>query len=54
MEATLASHWSIYNALVARDADMAAAADVMHLAIAEEWLRMFLRSQDEPDGADRG
>jgi len=45
VEATLASHWSIYNALVARDADMAAAADVMHLGIAEEWLRSFLGSQ---------
>jgi GntR family transcriptional repressor for pyruvate dehydrogenase complex len=42
VEATLASHWSIYNALVARDADTAAAADVMHLAIAEEWLRKVL------------
>ena len=40
--ATLASHRSIYNALVARDAETAAAADVMHLAIAEEWLRRFL------------
>lgn len=49
VEATLASHWSIYNALIARDANMAAAADVMHLAIAEEWLRMFLGSQGEPD-----
>ncbi|MGZ4317063.1 MAG: FadR/GntR family transcriptional regulator [Gaiellaceae bacterium] len=42
VEATLASHWNIYNALVAQDADAAAAADVMHLAIAEEWLRTFL------------
>ena len=31
-----------YDALVARDADRAAAADVMHLGIAEEWLRKFL------------
>src|SRR5919109_2814142 len=36
IEATLASHWSIYNALLARDAETAAAADVMHLAIAED------------------
>jgi GntR family transcriptional repressor for pyruvate dehydrogenase complex len=48
VEATLASHWSIFNALVARDANMAAAADMMHLAIAEEWLRTFLGSQSEP------
>jgi GntR family transcriptional repressor for pyruvate dehydrogenase complex len=53
VEATLASHWSIYNALVARDADMAAAADVMHLAIAEEWLRSFLEpGQRAPAGVE--
>ncbi len=38
-EATLAAHRAIYDALVARDADMAAAADLMHLGIAEDWLR---------------
>ena len=48
VEATVASHWSIYNALVARDAERAAAADVMHLGIAEEWLRRFLAERDEP------
>ena len=42
VEATVASHWGIYQALLARDADRAAAADVMHLGIAEEWLRRFL------------
>jgi DNA-binding FadR family transcriptional regulator len=42
VEATLASHRSIYNALVARDADTAAAADLVHLAIAEQWLRKVL------------
>lgn len=42
VEATLASHRAIHRALVARDAEMAAAADVMHLAIAEEWLRTFI------------
>ena len=41
-EATLAAHRNIYNALVSRDEDMAAAADVMHLGIAEEWLRTFV------------
>jgi GntR family transcriptional repressor for pyruvate dehydrogenase complex len=40
--ATLASHRNIYAALVARDEDMAAAADMMHLAIAEDWLRRFV------------
>ncbi len=42
VEATLASHRSIYEALVARDAQRAAAADLMHLTIAEEWLRSFV------------
>jgi GntR family transcriptional repressor for pyruvate dehydrogenase complex len=47
VEATLASHRSIYNAIVARDADTAAAADLMHLAIAEEWLRKVLGQSPE-------
>jgi GntR family transcriptional repressor for pyruvate dehydrogenase complex len=42
IEATIASHRAIYRALVARDAELAAAADVLHLAIAEEWLRTFV------------
>jgi GntR family transcriptional regulator, transcriptional repressor for pyruvate dehydrogenase complex len=46
-EATLESHVNIYNALLARDAGRAAAADVMHLAAAEDWLRGFV----EPDAA---
>jgi GntR family transcriptional repressor for pyruvate dehydrogenase complex len=46
VEATRASHWAIYNALLARDANMAAAADLMHLAIAEEWLRQLLDSAE--------
>jgi DNA-binding FadR family transcriptional regulator len=40
--ATLAAHRSIYDALAARDEEMAAAADMMHLGIAEEWLRRFV------------
>ena len=48
VEATLASHRSIYNALLARDADTAAAADLMHLAIAEEWLRKVLAQGQDP------
>jgi GntR family transcriptional repressor for pyruvate dehydrogenase complex len=50
VEATLASHRSIYNALLARDADTAAAADLMHLAIAEEWLRKVLEQGQDPAG----
>jgi GntR family transcriptional regulator, transcriptional repressor for pyruvate dehydrogenase complex len=42
IEATIASHRAIHRALVAHDAETAAAADVMHLAIAEEWLRTLL------------
>jgi GntR family transcriptional repressor for pyruvate dehydrogenase complex len=42
IEATIASHRAIRRALVARDAEMSAAADLMHLAIAEEWLRTFV------------
>lgn len=42
VEATLTSHRNIYTALVARDADAAAAADTTHLAVAEEWLRTFV------------
>jgi GntR family transcriptional repressor for pyruvate dehydrogenase complex len=47
VEATLASHRSIFDALFARDEEMAAAADMMHLAIAEEWLRRFARQGGE-------
>jgi GntR family transcriptional regulator, transcriptional repressor for pyruvate dehydrogenase complex len=43
--ATLASHRAIYNALVARDAELAAAADLMHLGIAEDWLRRLVSQQ---------
>ena len=48
VEATVESHRSIYTALVARDAERAAAADVMHLGIAEEWLRKFLAEGSVP------
>ena len=48
VEATLASHRSIFEALVARDAARAAAADLMHLAIAEEWLRSFVGDAAQP------
>jgi GntR family transcriptional repressor for pyruvate dehydrogenase complex len=43
--ATLASHRAIYDALADRDADMAAAADLMHLGIAEDWLRRVVVQQ---------
>jgi GntR family transcriptional repressor for pyruvate dehydrogenase complex len=46
VEATRASHRAIYDALLARDADRAAAADLMHLAIAGEWLRQLLDGGD--------
>jgi GntR family transcriptional repressor for pyruvate dehydrogenase complex len=41
-ETTLTSHVSIYDALLARDGERAAAADVMHLVASEEWLRGFV------------
>jgi GntR family transcriptional repressor for pyruvate dehydrogenase complex len=46
--ATLEAHRAIERALIARDADRAAAADVMHLAISEEWLRSFLVTPAPP------
>ncbi len=53
VEATLESHRSIYKALVGRDAATAAAADVMHLAIAEEWLRSFVEpAKRDPGGGE--
>jgi DNA-binding FadR family transcriptional regulator len=48
VEATRASHRAIYDALLARDANRAAAADLMHLAIAEEWLRQLLDDAETP------
>jgi DNA-binding FadR family transcriptional regulator len=48
LESTRASHRAIYDALIARDADRAAAADLMHLAIAEEWLRQIVNSTEPP------
>jgi GntR family transcriptional repressor for pyruvate dehydrogenase complex len=45
-KATLAAHRAIYEALVARDADMAAAADLMHLRISEDWLRRVVVGRD--------
>jgi GntR family transcriptional repressor for pyruvate dehydrogenase complex len=47
-EATRASHRAIYDALLACDSDLAAAADLMHLAIAEKWLRQLLDSAEKP------
>jgi GntR family transcriptional repressor for pyruvate dehydrogenase complex len=44
-QATLESHRAIYTALAARDADMAAAADLIHLGIAEDWLRRLVAAQ---------
>ena len=57
VEATIASHRSIHKALIARDAEMAGAADVLHLAIAEEWLRTIIegggRDADTPVASER-
>jgi GntR family transcriptional repressor for pyruvate dehydrogenase complex len=52
VEATLASHRAIQKALLAGDAELAAAADVLHLGIAEEWLRQFLDDRQSTDAAD--
>jgi DNA-binding FadR family transcriptional regulator len=48
LESTRASHRAIYDALLARDADRVAAADLMHLAIAEKWLRQIVNSTEPP------
>jgi len=48
VQATRASHRAIYDALLERDADRAAAADLMHLAIAEKWLRQMIATADPP------
>jgi GntR family transcriptional repressor for pyruvate dehydrogenase complex len=53
VEATVASHRGIYTALRARDAEMAAAADLMHLGIAEEWLRRLLAQDDVTSSVER-
>jgi GntR family transcriptional regulator, transcriptional repressor for pyruvate dehydrogenase complex len=51
VDATLAAHRAIQKALVARDADMAAAADLMHLAIAGDWLRTVVDGRPTPRAA---
>jgi hypothetical protein len=43
---TAVDHRAIYDALVARDANMAAAADLMHLRISEDWLRRVVDGRD--------
>lgn len=45
VEVTRASHHTIYNALLARDADMASAADLMHLGASGEWLRRLVEQE---------
>jgi GntR family transcriptional regulator, transcriptional repressor for pyruvate dehydrogenase complex len=45
VEAARASHHAIYNALQARDAEMASAADLMHLGASEEWLRRLVEQE---------
>jgi GntR family transcriptional regulator, transcriptional repressor for pyruvate dehydrogenase complex len=54
VEATIAAHWSIYKALAARDEGMAAAADLVHLAIAGGWLAGLIQKDGEPLGVPDG
>ena len=47
---TLAEHEAIYAALAARDAALAHAAALPHVANTEQWLREHLRSAETPGG----
>jgi GntR family transcriptional regulator, transcriptional repressor for pyruvate dehydrogenase complex len=52
VERTRQLHHDIYRALVARDANLAAAADLIHLADGERWLRGLLDQESRAaDGA---
>ena len=51
IEATRAIHRSIYNALLARDEEMASAADLIHLGASEEWLRRLVEQERGLGGA---
>ena len=41
-------HWDIYHALRDRDAERAAAADLIHLSEGEQWLRQLMQAEDAP------
>jgi len=45
-EITKSRHRDIYRALRARDAELASAADLIHLSDGEDWLRRMLQSDD--------
>jgi len=45
VESTRAKHHDIFNALKARDAELAAATDLIHLAEGEQWLRGMLHQE---------
>ena len=47
IEVTRQRHRDIYDALRAGDADRAAAADLLHLADGEEWLRRMIEAEEE-------
>ena len=46
IEITKSRHRDIYRALRARDAELASAADLIHLSDGEDWLRRMLQSDD--------
>ena len=60
IEATRQRHRDIYLALRARDSDRATAADLLHLAEGEDWLRHMISTRDSlaavppPPAADNG
>ena len=46
VESTRKRHWDIYTALRERDAERASAADLIHLAEGEQWLKHMLESDE--------
>lgn len=45
VDATRALHRDIYSALRARDAELAAAADLIHLSVSEHWLKRIVEQE---------
>jgi GntR family transcriptional repressor for pyruvate dehydrogenase complex len=54
VDSTRELHHDIYRALVARDPNLAAAADLIHLADGERWLRGILEQETRADDEDGG
>jgi GntR family transcriptional regulator, transcriptional repressor for pyruvate dehydrogenase complex len=52
VDSTRELHHDIYRALVARDSNLAAAADLIHLAAGERWLRGILEQETRAAGED--